>query len=191
MATITCSRSDLFPPTTTVGVYPAESRADSAAPRAAQITSGTVDAAGNLSITNAGILSYTSYVLYALVSSEHRYVRARSTLDISDLGRGIGTCTLSNGSATVSSVVVTSGALAVGQRFTAPGVPPGRYIISGSAGTWTLNDGQGVVAGVGVAFAADGASPAVANLGATAVPVSVSTWRAKVRQRRQIMGTAI
>lgn len=81
MATLTCSRSDLFPPGTAVTVHPALSKRDGQAPTAASIASGTVDSAGALSITDSDIVGYTGFVLYALVGSEHRYAFARSTLD--------------------------------------------------------------------------------------------------------------
>jgi hypothetical protein len=85
MATVTIARSDIFPVGTSVGIYPAGAQrvgqSPAGPPTAAVIASGTVDAAGNLSVTNAGILSYTPYVAYALVNGEHRYARLRSTAD--------------------------------------------------------------------------------------------------------------
>lgn len=81
MASVSLARSDLFPVGTVVGIYPAGSAKDGGPPAAAVIATGTVDAAGALSVTNAGILSYTDYVAYALVGGQHRYLRARSTLD--------------------------------------------------------------------------------------------------------------
>jgi L-aminopeptidase/D-esterase-like protein len=86
MATVTLNRSDLFPIGTSVGIYPAGARQSGQVPSSAAITSGTVDAAGLLSITNAGILSYTRYVAYALVNGEHRYAALRSTLDAQTSG---------------------------------------------------------------------------------------------------------
>lgn len=82
MATVSISRSDLFPVGQSVGIYPRPSRRNEAPPTSAAVASGTVDAAGNLSVTNAGILSYTAYVAYALVNGEHRYAQLRSTLDV-------------------------------------------------------------------------------------------------------------
>jgi hypothetical protein len=83
MATVTLNRSDLFPVGTSVGIYPGNSRpqAKDGPPTSAVIASGTVDAAGALSVTNAGILSYQTYQAYALVNGEHRFARLRSTLD--------------------------------------------------------------------------------------------------------------
>jgi hypothetical protein len=95
------------------------------------IASAAVDAAGLLTVTNAGILSYTDYVAYAQVSGEHRYARCRSTLDVTDTGTGTGTGTTTNGSAVVTSPVVSTGAFAVGQRITAVAagvIPPGTLI---------------------------------------------------------------
>jgi hypothetical protein len=85
MPTVSINRSDLFPVGTVVGVYPASAQRRGQVPQgpptASVIATGTVDAAGALSVTNAGILSYTDYVFYALVNGEHRYARCRSTLD--------------------------------------------------------------------------------------------------------------
>lgn len=83
MATVTLSRSDLFPVGQSVAVYPGTSRPPGAdgPPTASFIIGGTVDAAGNLSITSGSILSYTTYLIYAQVNGEHRYARVRSTLD--------------------------------------------------------------------------------------------------------------
>jgi hypothetical protein len=88
MATVTLNRSDLFPVGTLVGIYPGNSRpqAKDGPPTSAVIASGTVDAAGALSVTNAGILSYTTYQAYANVGGEHRYARLRSTLDAQTTG---------------------------------------------------------------------------------------------------------
>jgi hypothetical protein len=79
MATVTLNRSDLFPVGTSVGIYPGNSRpqAKDGPPTSAVIASGTVDAAGALSVTNAGILSYQTYQAYALVNGEHRFARLR------------------------------------------------------------------------------------------------------------------
>lgn len=86
MATVTLRRSDLFPVGTSVGIYPAASKQAGAPPGSSVIASGTVDAAGELSVTNGGILQYKDYVAYALVSSEHRYAFLRSTLDSTAAG---------------------------------------------------------------------------------------------------------
>jgi hypothetical protein len=78
MATITVSkRSDLFPIGTVVAAYP-RSHGPEGAPRTstAAIATGTVDAAGALSIANAGLLSGQIYSLYALVAGEHRWLSA-------------------------------------------------------------------------------------------------------------------
>lgn len=50
--------------------------------RRRRFASAAVDAAGLLTVTNAGILQGIDYVAYALVGGVHRYVRCRSTLDV-------------------------------------------------------------------------------------------------------------
>ena len=81
MATVTIRRSDLFPVGQSVGIYPAGACQNGQAPTSAVIASAAVDAAGLLTVTDAGILSYRPYVAYALVGGEHRYANLRSTLD--------------------------------------------------------------------------------------------------------------
>lgn len=80
MATITVNkRSDLFPVGTSCGVWPAAAQKDGAAPAGpAAIASATVDSAGTLTVTNAGIVDQTPYVAYALVGGQHRYLRVRT-----------------------------------------------------------------------------------------------------------------
>jgi hypothetical protein len=135
MATVSLARSDAFPVGTVVGIYPAQSqRAGSSSPQAptsAVIASGTVDAAGNLSVTNAGILQGADYVAAAQVGGVWTYVRLRSTLDVADRGSASGTGTTASGSPIVTSPVATSGAFAVGQRIStvAAGIiPPGTLV---------------------------------------------------------------
>jgi hypothetical protein len=71
-----------------VAIYPlaqqnlSPSRAGAAPIGSTAIASASVDAAGLLTVTNAGILQGVDYVAYALVAGEHRYVRCRSTLDV-------------------------------------------------------------------------------------------------------------
>ena len=91
MARITLNRSDLFPVSTVVGIYDAPIPANGGAPGAAAVTTGTVDAAGLLTIDNTSLASLKGYTAYALVGSEHRYARVRSTLDVHDTGGGTGT----------------------------------------------------------------------------------------------------
>jgi hypothetical protein len=82
MPTVLLSRSDVFPVGQSVGIYPAASQQFGMAPvGAAAIASASVDAAGLLTVTNAGILQGVPYVAYALVGGVHRYVSVRSTLD--------------------------------------------------------------------------------------------------------------
>lgn len=188
--TVTLNRPDLYPASTSVGIYPAGAQVSGQPPGAAAIASGTTDSAGALSVTNAGLLSLTQYVAYALVNGEHRYARLRSTLDVMDYGRTVGTCTTSSGSASISSFSATSGAMAVGQRVVCANFPAGVYVVSGSGTAWVLSD-KATASGTGVAIEGHGAQAAAVNLGATAVPQTQSTkWAAKVRQRRAIAGTS-
>jgi len=255
----------------TVGVYDGASIPPGAdgPPKAAVIASAASAADGTFTITDAGILAGKSYVL--AVAGAARYVRARSTLDVSDTGKGAGTGTTAVGSPIVSALAATSGAFAVGQRIsalTAGIIPPGTRIksmtpsgnkavtadtadlftsaahgyivgdivqfsgLTGGAGistavayyviqpttntfkvsttpggapldvTSTLTAGtvSGVMVMTDNALAAgaqnlvgEGASPAFVppdrGVGAMPVPVAVSTWQAKVRQRRVLAGT--
>lgn len=189
MPTVTLNDSK-FPVGTTVGIYPTGSGQFGQPPTAAAIATGVVDAANLLTVTNAGILQGTTYPAYAQVNGEHRYVRTRSTLDVTDRGSAVGTLTTTNTSPNLTVVSPSSGALAVGQRIVGAGIPPGSYLISGSGASWVMS-APATASASGVAFTSDGATPAVAVLGATAVPKNITTWQAQVRQRRQIMGTAI
>jgi hypothetical protein len=108
MATVTLRRSDLFPVAQSVGIYPAAAKRSGQAPTSAVIASAAVDAAGLLTVTNAGILSYTDYVAYASVGGEHRYATLRSTLD-------------AHGSSTRHKAVGASWPAAVAARRTAAG----------------------------------------------------------------------
>jgi hypothetical protein len=84
-----------------------------------------------LTVTNAGIVQGADYVASAQVGGIWRYVKLRSTLDVTDTGSAAGTGTTTSGSAVVTSPVATTGAYAVGQRIStvAAGViPPGTYI---------------------------------------------------------------
>jgi hypothetical protein len=135
MATVTLARSDAFPVGTTVGIYPAGAQRQGSStpqpPTASVIASAAVDAAGLLTVTNAGILQGVDYVAAAQVGGVWTYVRARSTLDVADRGSASGTGTTTNGSPVVTSPVATSGAFAVGQRLStvAAGIiPPGTLI---------------------------------------------------------------
>jgi hypothetical protein len=134
MPTVTL-RSDAFPVGTTVGVYPAGAQRvgqdPPGPPTAAAIASAAVDAAGLLTVTNAGILQGVDYVASAQVGGVWRYVKVRSTLDVTDTGSAVGTGTTTATSTQVTSPVASSGAFAVGQRIStvAAGViPPGTYI---------------------------------------------------------------
>jgi hypothetical protein len=79
VATVSTTRTDLFPVGTSVGVYPSGSAVPGAGAQGTAIASATVDAAGALSITNAGVVDHTPYVLYASVNGQHRTLNVRST----------------------------------------------------------------------------------------------------------------
>jgi hypothetical protein len=198
VATISLTRPDVFPNGTVVGIYPAQSwrtgQNPQGPPTAAVIATGTVSG-DNLSVTNAGILSYQSYVAAAQVGGVWQGLRCRSTLDVADIGTATGTGNTTSGSATLSSVAATQGAFAIGQRVTGPGIPAGSFLIDnpGAGSTWTMSD-KATATATGIALVAYGASPASVpsdqGVGAKAVPVPTSTWRAKVAQRRNLSGTS-
>jgi hypothetical protein len=190
MATVTLARSDVFPVGTTVGIYPGNSFVPGQAPGSAVIASAAVDAAGLLTVTNAGILSLTPYIASAQVGGVWQSLRVRSTLDVFDYGRAVGTWTTISGNVAVSSASLSSGALAVGQRIVSADFPAGVYVVSGSGTSWVLSD-KATASGSGKAFEGHGAQAPAVNLGATAVPQTQNTrWAAKVRQRRAIAGTS-
>lgn len=190
MASISVNRSDLFPPTTVVGVYPVGAQNPGNPPTAASITTGTVASDGSLSITNAGISSYTGYVVAAQVGGVWNYARVRSTLDISDTGTAAGTGNTTSGSASLSSVSATQGAFAVGQRITGPGIPAGTFLIGGSGASWTMS-AKATATASGVALVAYGASAPVATVGGETRPANTTGWRGKVAQRRAAIGTQV
>lgn len=173
MATVTLSRSDLFPVGQSVGIYPGASRCAGGPPTAAVIQSGTVDAAGALSVADAGILAGAGYVAYALVNGEHRYVQLRSTVDKFDDGGAIGTGDTSTGTLTILNASATSGSFREGQIITGPGIPPETRIFTISGATLTL-DAKATASASGVALVAYGAF----------------AWKAKVRQRQAALGTS-
>lgn len=184
MANLVISRPDLFPDGTSVSAFPAISRkADGSPPGGPALETQTVSS-GIATFTT--LANDTAYTFYAAATG--RYLNQR--LSTTDTGSATGTLTTTSGTPNLSSVTVTTGALAVGQRILAAGIPPGSYIISGSGNAWVMS-APATASGSGVAFTADGATPAVANLGGTAVPKQTTKWQAKVRQRRQIQGTAI
>jgi hypothetical protein len=172
MPSVALTRPDAFPDGTSVGIYPASSRNPGDVPTAAVIASGTV-ASNALSVTNAGILQGVGLVAYAKVGSEHRYVALRSTLDVSDTGIGSGTGNTTNGSASVTSAVASSGSFQIGQRISGPGIPPGARIKAISGGTLTLTD-KATATASGVALTAEHAG----------------SWRAQVDRRKDKIGTS-
>jgi hypothetical protein len=160
------------------------------APGAAAIASAAVAANGTLTVTDAGILSYTRYVAAANVGGTWVYARCRSTLDAFDYGRALGTGDTVSGSAALANVVATSGAFAIGQRISGPGIPGGTFLRAGSGASWTMT-AAATATGTTVALEGNGAQVPAANLGATAVPSRVRTgWQAQLAQRRSIAGTS-
>jgi tetrahydromethanopterin S-methyltransferase subunit B len=116
---------------TNVGIYPAGARNPGSTPTAAVIAFAAVDAAGLLTVTDAGILQGVRYVAYSSVGGVPTYCACRSTLDKSDTGVGSGTGTTTSGSPIVTALTATSGAFAVGQRMNLPTpgvIPPGTHI---------------------------------------------------------------
>jgi hypothetical protein len=194
MATVTIARSDLFPVGTTVGIYPAgafpPANQTPSAPGAAAIASAAVAANGTLTVTDAGILSYTRYVAAANVGGTWVYARCRSTLDAFDYGRALGTGDTVSGSTALANVVATSGAFAVGQRISGPGIPGGTFLRAGSGAAWTMT-APATATGTTVALEGNGAQVPAANLGATVIPSRIRTgWQAQLAQRRSIAGTS-
>lgn len=174
MPTITVTRPDVFPASTSVGVYPPHSvpAGSDTAPGAAAIVSATVDAAGQFSATNAGIESGKTYILAASVGGSWRYLRARSTLDKFDAGTAVGTGDTTNNSVTVSNAAASSGTFQAGQIIAGPGIPAECRIKSISGGTITM-DCKAIATATGVALSAYGAG----------------AWRAQLRRRRVAIGT--
>lgn len=189
MATVTLARSDVFPVGTTVGIYPGNSINPGLAPGSALIASAAVDAAGLLTVTNAGILSLTPYIAAAQVNGTWQSLRVRSTLDVFDYGRATGTATTTNASAALTSVSAATGAFAIGQRVVGPGIPGGTFLIAGSGNAWTMSDKA--TASATVSIEGHGAQAGAAVLGATVVPSRIATkWRAQLMQRRATAGTS-
>jgi hypothetical protein len=187
MATVTL-RSDRFPVGATVGIYPAGSfNPSSGLPSVAAIASAAVDAAGLLTVTNAGIVDGVPYAAHAVVSSEPRTVRVSSATTVMDRGTATRTVTTTSGSKNITTVLST-GVLAIGQRFVSANTP-GARLASGSATSWVLST-PATATGAGVAFAADGARAPVVVLGTSPVPQVQSTWQAQLAQRRAAMGTS-
>jgi len=199
MATVTLRRSDTFPVGTTVGIYPAQSwrrgQVPQGPPTAAVIASAAVDAAGLLTVTDANILQYTSYVAAAQVSGEWRFLMCRSTLDTFDGGVATFTADTASGVNTLLNVSASVGAVAIGQRVEGVGIPPGTFIQSGSGASWVMTD-KATANGTGVTLRGHGARPSIAGggigaIGATPTPQRQSTrWSAQVRQRRATAGTS-
>lgn len=172
MATITCNRSDLFPVSATVTVHPdGQLKTDGGAPSGAAVASGTVGADGALSITDSDIVSGTAFILYA--ASTGKMCKARSTLDIQDIGGAIGTGDTTSGSASIANAAASAGSFREGQRIGGAGIPGGTTIVSISGNTLTLS-AKATATASSVALVAEGAF----------------SWQARVRRRRVALGTA-
>jgi hypothetical protein len=163
MPTLTVNRSDVFPVGTTVAVIPEGGVYPGNPQTGASIATGVVAADGSLSITNAGILSYTTYGLYANVGGEHRYLRARSTLDVHDGGTATGIATTTSGSPNLTTVSATTGAFVIGQTITGPGIPAGTRLKSGSGASWVM-DANATASAIGVSVSAYGANDPCAKI---------------------------
>jgi hypothetical protein len=172
MATATINRSDLWPVGTSVGIYPAGAHNPGGSPGAAAIASGVVDAAGALSVTDAGILSGTQYVAAASVGGEWRYAKLRSTLDTFDKGVFTATGDTTSGSATVANASASAGTIQAGMRISGAGIPGGTYILAVSGGTLTLS-AAATASATGVALSGE----------------SAYSWYAKLRRRKIAIGT--
>jgi hypothetical protein len=173
MATLTTARSDVFPVGTTVSVRAVGAKRDGQAPVGPELASGTVDAAGLLSITDSDIVSGTAFALYALVGAEHRYLIARSTLDLFDSGRFVATGDTTSGQPTIANASASSGTIQAGMRISGAGIRPGTFIQSVSGGTLTLT-ATATATATGVTLHGEGAY----------------TWRARMRRRRIAIGTS-
>lgn len=170
MATLTCSRSDLFPVGSTVTVHPDGLLRTDGPPSGAAIASGTVGADGALSITDSDIVSYTQFVLYSATTG--KMCKARSTLDIQDVGGARGDGDTTNNSTAVANVATAAGEFRIGQRIGGAGIPGGTFITAVGVGTLTLSQ-KATATASDVVLVAEGAF----------------TWQAKVRRRRVALGT--
>lgn len=171
MASYTLNRSDLFPVGTAVSAFAVatpQTNVEGPTPGVA-VETQTVGAAGTAAFV--ALAADTPYVFYALVSGEHRKLRAR--VSSFDYGRAAGTGDTTSGSTALANVAATSGAFAVGQRVTGPGIPAGTFLVAGSGAAWTMSDKASATA-VGVALEGHGAQ----------------RWRAVVKRRRLAIGTS-
>lgn len=171
IATLTCARSDLFTVGSTVTVHPDGLLRTDGPPGGAPIASGTVGADGALSITDSDIVSGTTFILYAAATG--KMCKARSTLDIQDIGGARGTGDTTSGSASVTNLSTSAGSFRAGQRIGGAGIPGGTTIFSISGSTITLSARATATAST-VVLVAEGAF----------------AWQAKVRRRRVALGTA-
>jgi hypothetical protein len=170
MATLVLNRADVFPAGTVVGAYAGNSGGvDGIAPPGAAAETQTVAAGG--AATFATLTAGVPYVFHALVTGEHRRVRARIADSFADRGAALGTGNTTNGSASIASAVATSGAFVAGQRISGPGIPAGTRIHTVSGGTLTL-DNKATATATGIALQAEGGRDP----------------KARIRQRRAAAG---
>lgn len=171
MANFVLNRSDVFPVGTTVGAYPNANPATGhdGAPPGAATESQAVGAAGTATFTT--LATDTPYIFAALVNGVWVKVRGRVATPF-DSGRTVGTGDTTNAAATVANAAATVGTWRVGQRITGAGIPPGTFIKSISGATLTMSNNATATA-----------------VGAALEGHSGKTWRAKVAQRRNAIGT--
>jgi hypothetical protein len=86
MASITISRPDVFPASTSVAAYPATVYGvpSSGAPYGSSVETESV--AGNGTLTFDSLAAGTSYVLYGTVGGQSRYLRVNTSVDTSGTG---------------------------------------------------------------------------------------------------------
>jgi hypothetical protein len=192
VATVQLSRSDLYPVGTSVGIYDAPIPGNgTGAPAASPLASGTVDAAGNLTVTSTTIPSLRGLTAYALVNGVDRYARVRSRLDVFDTGGGTGTGDTAS-STTVSnagiSLPVGAGAVtavAATDLFTQAGHP---YEVGDPVRFTGLTGGAGITAGKTYYVIASGLTAndfkVSATLGGATIDVTIDLTAGTVARAR-------
>jgi hypothetical protein len=229
MATVTLRRSDLYPVSTTVGIYPRGARDVGNPPKGQVLASAAVDAAGLLTVTDPAIPSLTALVAYAQTGA-YAVGQRISTAAIGVIPAGTyiaAVSTLAAGGVTASAATDTftraAHGLRVGDSVVFSGLTGGAGITAGTTyyvvsvptvNTFKVSVGPpgstpldvttdltaGTVTGVLVmtdkatgsgaqSLVAEGASVPATGLGADPVPQR-GTWRARVAQRRALMGSS-
>jgi hypothetical protein len=179
MASFNLARSDLFPVGTSVAAYPAAAlrKSEDSVPSGAATESQVVGATGVAAFV--ALAADTDYVFFAVVGGQKRMTKGRTKTATGAqsvrgaLGQATGVATTSSGSASLTAVSASTGAFAVGQLISGPGIPAGARLISGSGASWTM-DTKATASGVGVAVVADAGN----------------TWAARVKARRVAVGTS-